>query len=162
MKQIITLLTLVGLILLLAGPARADQPTFIDIGGPDAFTIHRSCPFPIRYTAIRNRGKIILFDDHALISGQLFIRLTNIETGESRTYNISGPGRFDFLSGRGFNGPLVVHLRGRSFLFLQPEDIGGPIAVVTSGPIDIRSGSRRNELLSALPLNAVDVCQTLA
>ena len=156
-------IALAVLSLFAAGQATATQPTFTDVGGRFSFVIHRVCPFPLRVDGIRNKEEIIDFGDHALVVGQLFLRLTNVETGESQVYNVSGPGRYDFLSSRGFNGPLILHLRGRSFFYTLPVDPGAPIAVITSGPVHVKAGARaRIRLLSPLPANAVDVCQALA
>ena len=127
-------LALAVLPLFAAGQATAAQPTFTDVGGRFSFVLHRVCPFPLRVDVIRNKEEIIDFGDHALIVGQFFNRLTNVETGESQVYNASGPGRFDFLSSRGLNGPVILHFLGRSFYYTRPRDIGAPIAVITSGP----------------------------
>jgi hypothetical protein len=53
--------------------------------------------------------------------------VTNQVTGESRTYNISGPGRFDPATNR-------LTLFGQS-LIVQPSSVGTPFLIITSGQV---------------------------
>jgi hypothetical protein len=97
------LLTAIGLAAVLsASPARADRPTFTD----DSFTfvdgfLSDFCGFPVQ---VHVSGKFIdkqdgdtfktLFTDYT-------VAFTNLETGRTFSYKVSGQQSFDFSSGDG-------------------------------------------------------------
>jgi hypothetical protein len=81
-----------------ARPDRAPSPS------PDGI-VDETCGFPIEVRFPTDRGVMTTFFDRdgnvtrIQVTGHLVATLTNIETGESVTVNISGPGRLVFPSG---------------------------------------------------------------
>ena len=87
-------------------------------------------------------------------------QLTNLDSGESITVNISGPGVFTYTE-----DTLTVQTEGRSLLFFLPGDLtsGQSYVRVTNGPnifeVDLATGAITPIREST---NFVDVCEALA
>jgi hypothetical protein len=75
-----------------------------------------------------------------LTMGRLVERLTNVETGESITLNISGPVQLTFHP----DGTGTTELLGRSVVFLFPVN-GGPSTFINSGRAVYSTGSHRTQ-----------------
>lgn len=86
------------------------------------------CSFDVLVTATTNQlVRTTLPNGVLVITGPGTATVTNQETGESATYNISGPGTFDPETGR-------LTLFGQS-LIVQPKNVGDPFLITTSGQV---------------------------
>jgi hypothetical protein len=103
------------------------EPLFIeDIALPD------TCPFPVLIEVTANKEYVTFFPDGRIhVTGKLFVRITNLDTGESLDVNISGPGLI---------WPDSERIHGRSLFLAFPEDVGGPGIVLTTGRVDVIRG----------------------
>jgi hypothetical protein len=129
-------------------------------------TVEDVCDFPVLLDPIINQEYIkTFFDkegdfDRQTVTGRFVVELTNLDSGESMTVNVSGPVFFT-LSGN----TLTVRLTGRSLLFFFPGELTtGPAYVrVTNGPnildVDLTTGAVTPRRESG---NFVDVCEALA
>jgi hypothetical protein len=87
------------------------------------------------------------------------VELTNLETGESIVYEISGPVFFSFSE----DGSVDIVLGGRSLLFFFPgevEDI--PLLFVNSGQVTLHIGPQGNIVSVDQVGEVTDVCAALA
>ena len=126
-----------ALILAAAAPASADKPLREPFPSED-FDISGSCDFDVSIHTLENKEFIkSYFDDDGnltrqIVNGRLVIELTNLETGESIVYNISGPGFITFFE----DGSLDFVLGGRSLLFFFPGEVEDlPLVFVNSGQV---------------------------
>jgi hypothetical protein len=122
--KLILLLAVISM-LLTAAPASAGAPVreFLpaepfDLEGPCPFVIHVEFPVNNEYT-------ITFTDDEGnptriLVQGALFTTLTNTETDESVTLNISGPGEITFLA----DGSTLLRASGNWTIFFFPGQLG--------------------------------------
>jgi hypothetical protein len=86
------------------------------------------CPFAVLITATANQlVRTALPNGDVVITGPGTATVTNKKTGESTTYNISGPGTYDSETGR-------LTLFGQS-LIVQPKNVGDPFLITTSGQV---------------------------
>jgi hypothetical protein len=89
-----------------------------DLDGPCPFVVHAEFPVNNEYT--------ITFTDadgnptRIIIEGSLFTTLTNTETDESVTLNISGPGVITF----GADGSTLLNAWGNWTIFFFPGQLG--------------------------------------
>ena len=164
MKRAFALLPVLVLFLLgTASPARADRPTRVpatdfsfQFAGGDA------CPFAIEGTTTENNEYVTTYYDHdgnitKQISSGLFVeQITNVDTGESITRNISGPGVYTFAE----DGTVTLDASG-TWLFVTVP--GGP------SPVYINSGREVDEISPEGEITVLkqvgtqeDVCATLS
>jgi hypothetical protein len=73
-----------------APAAAADQPIREDLP-PTSTVFPLACGFPVLAEGVLEKEKILIFDDHAIITGVLKWRLTNPANSKSIEINISGP-----------------------------------------------------------------------
>jgi hypothetical protein len=151
-------------VLLPASAASADEPLREPLPAED-FTIAGSCDFDVFLHVVENKEFITTyFDDDGsptrqIITGQLVVELTNLETGESIVYNISGPVFVTFSE----DGSFDVVLGGRSLLFFVPGDVEDlPLLFVNSGQVTLHIGSEGNTLGVEQVGDVEDVCAALA
>ena len=86
------------------------------------------CPFPLRIDITAAQAvRTTLPNGLLLITGPATATVTNTESQESLTYNISGPGTFDPTTKR-------YTLFGQS-LIVQPSSVGTPFLITTSGRV---------------------------
>jgi hypothetical protein len=112
-------------VLVAAAAALAAPPTREPLFLED-FVVEDACSFPVLIEVTANKEYVTLFDDgRILITGKLFARVTNLDTGTSLDLNISGP--------------VTVTdrevIRGRGLLILFPQDVDGPGLLLTSGRV---------------------------
>jgi hypothetical protein len=116
--------------------ASADKPIKEPAPAPSTLTGQFCADFMVQVNILVNDAFAITFGDgHAIIAGRFIAEAINLETGESVTVNVSGPGFFDA------SGDL--QLRGNALLVAEAGDFGpGTPAtlVVTSGTVTLRSG----------------------
>ncbi|GAA4913653.1 hypothetical protein EV188_110102 [Actinomycetospora succinea] len=106
----------------LPNPPGGQTSTFIDAAAGEV------CTFPVlvETTAAQN-VRATLPNGLLVITGPATATATNKATGESRSYNISGPGKFDPATNR-------LTLAGQS-LIVQPSSVGSPFLITTSGRV---------------------------
>jgi hypothetical protein len=154
MKRLVLMLGLaLAAALLVPSVAAADQPIREGLPAED-FTIEGSCTFDVDVQILANNELITTFSDgRQLITGALFVRLTNVETGKSIDLNISGPG---FITPHE-DGSVTFELSGRSLVF----DVG--FLQLTSGPV-ILEIDENGDVVSYTYTSAatVDLCAVLA
>ena len=105
----------VMLLLVLAVPVSAAKPDKQYLPGGAVFDAGVVCPFAISLENDRSKLKSIVFNRRdgryrENQSGQLFIRVTNLETGQSVVRQSSGPAKFSVNDA----GHLVITLGGSS------------------------------------------------
>ena len=129
-------------------------------------TVEGACDFPVLVDPIINKEYIKSFFDEdgnlerQIVTGRFVTELTNLDSGESMTVNVSGPVFFTFTG-----DTLTVGLTGRSLLFFPPGQLttGQAYVRVTNGPnifeVDLTTGAITPRREST---NFVDVCEALA
>jgi hypothetical protein len=156
--RILVLLALCALasMVMAAGASAAPNPNSgrVPVEIPPDQTVTDVCPFPVAIHVDINKE---FSKEHqngvTIITGRLVVTITNTETGQSATYNISGP--VHITSQDGLETDVFL---GRSLLF--SPDIG---MLVTSG----RAATTFDPATGAFTLvsfqgHAEDVCATLA
>jgi hypothetical protein len=116
-----------------AQPAHAEgpikEPAVLD---PVEFPAGLVCEFPVRLEAEANRASIKFFPNgRVVITGFLWTRVTNLTTGESISFNTSGPGTFTPNA----DGSVDLRARGQSLFVFFPGDLGGARLLRTTGLI---------------------------
>jgi len=138
--------------LVVATAASAEKP----IREPvlDDIDLEDLCAFPVLLEVTANKEYVTFFSDGRIhVNGKLFVRVTNLDTGESLDLNISGPAVISPDSERGV---------GRGLLLLRPGEAGGPGLVLTTGRVDfIRAEDGFIENLT-IRGRSVDICTALA
>ncbi len=153
-----------ALILAAAAPASADKPLREPFPSDD-FVISGSCDFDVLIHNLENKEFIkSYFDDDGnltrqIVNGRLVSELTNLETGKSIVYNISGPGVITFFE----DGSVDVVAEGRSLLWFFPGEVEDlPLVFVNSGQVTQHFDPDGN-VVGVEQLGEVeDVCAALA
>ena len=100
------------------------EPGVIDDFTTDAGDV---CSFPVSFEFVTVKGIFKFFSDgRILITGQLKVRLTNLDTDKALELNISGPGHID-ASG------TEIGLGSGIFILFGGIDVGGPALLFTHG-----------------------------
>jgi hypothetical protein len=152
--------------LVAATPAAADKPLRIPSEPLDmTFAAGELCPFEMRWADETNRGKTTVFFDKEgsprflLGSGQIFSTVTNLETGESLTFNISGPGRITLNE----DGSQTVVGTGPWLIgFFPTDEPAGPMMLFTHGRFTLEVSPGGALDLVEPPPRSVDICTLLA
>lgn len=112
------------------------------------------CQFPVRIEITANKEYVKFFSDgRLLVNGKLFVRITNLDSGESIDVNISGPANVT---------PTTERNMGRGILLLFPEDAGGPGLFLNTGRLDIIRGEDGFITNYTVRGTSVDVCAALS
>jgi hypothetical protein len=112
------------------------------------------CAFPVRLEITANKEYVKLFSDGRIfVNGKLFVRITNLDTGESLDVNVSGPAHITLVSERS---------AGRGIFLLFPQDVGGPGLILTTGRVDVVRGEDGFITNLTVKGTSVDVCAALA
>jgi hypothetical protein len=141
------------LTVLATGAAGAAQPIREPLVIEDE-DFNNLCPFPVRLEITANKEYVKFFSDgRILVNGKLFVRITNLVSGESLDANVSGPAHITLLSERG---------AGRGIFLLFPEDAGGPGIILGTGRVDVVRGE--DGFITNLDIRGTtfDVCAALA
>lgn len=160
------LLGVVGALVLAAAPAEASAPTrtVVEIPRRIDFAAGEQCAFPIRLTLLDNTFTATVFADEngdpvrEIDSGDLFVRITNRDTGESVSYNISGPVITRFHS----DGSQTVTFLGPGLFSLFPGDIGGPGLIRTIGRVVFQRAPSGAITSISANVQPIDVCDLLS
>jgi hypothetical protein len=153
-----------ALILSAAAPASADEPLREPLPAED-FVLSGSCDFDVFVDVVENKEFITTyFDDDGnptrqIVTGRFVVELTNLETGESIVYEISGPVFFSFSE----DGSVDIVLGGRSLLFFFPGEVEDlPLLFVNSGQVTLHIGPQGNIVSVDQVGEVTDVCAALA
>ena len=112
------------------------------------------CQFPVRIEITANKEYVKFFSDgRLLVNGKLFVRITNLDSGESIDVNISGPANVT---------PTTERNMGRGILLLFPEDAGGPGLFLNTGRLDIIRGEDGFITNYTVRGTSVDLCAALS
>jgi hypothetical protein len=137
---------------LAAGAATAAQPIREPLFYEDE--VLTLCSFPVLAEFTANKEYVTFFEDRILVTGKLFVRLTNLDDpSNSLDLNISGPAHISELGER---------YAGRGLFLLFPEDVGGPGLVLTTGRVDVVRGEDGFVTNFSVKGNSVDICAALA
>jgi hypothetical protein len=136
-----------------ANAATAAQPIRSPLFAED-FSSDQLCSFPVLIEVTANKEFVTEFSDgRLLITGKFFVRVTNLDTGESLDLNASGPAMF---------APERAFLRGRTLFLLFPTDPDGPGLLLTSGSLQLIAAEDGSLAGFNLTGRSLDVCAALA
>ena len=118
------------------------------------------CPFPVELLVLTNNEYSLTFANGAqIVTGQLSVRATNVDTGSSVDLNVSGP-LFTSV------GSATLTLSGASLLFVPAGALRSGSAGVlwlTRGPVLIDTGGQfLTATLTAADASVRDICTELA
>jgi hypothetical protein len=151
-KRTMAALVAVLMTVLAAGAATAAQPIREPILFEDE--VLTLCSFPVLVEFTANKEFVTFFEDRILVTGKLFVRLTNLDDpSNSLTLNISGPAHISETSERS---------GGRGLFLLFPEDVGGPGLILTTGRVDVVRGEDGFITNLSVKGNSVNICAALA
>jgi hypothetical protein len=135
-------------------PAREPQP----LPPGTTFDLDGICSFHAQILILTSKAYTLTFGNGSQIStGQLFVRVTNLDSGKSLDLNISGPG-FGAVDSN------VFTLSGRSLVFFFPGDRGpgSPgLLVLTSGPV-VLTGTETGVTVDMTSASVTDLCAALS
>ena len=153
-----------ALILAAAAPASADKPLREPFPQGDII-LPGSCDFDVfSHTVEDNAKSTTYFDEDGnptrqIINGRLVVELTNVETGKSIVYNISGPVFVTFFE----DGSVDVVFGGRSLSFFFPGEVEDlPLLFVNSGQVTLHIDPQGNTVGVDQVGEVEDVCAALA
>jgi hypothetical protein len=119
----------------------------------EEFLAEDSCSFPVLIEVTANKEYVTFFDDgRILVTGKLFVRVTNLDTGTSLDLNISGPATITDTE----------VIRGRGLLILFPQDADGPGLLLTSGRVVLIRAEDGFIANATFKGQVVDLCAALA
>jgi hypothetical protein len=120
-----------GIALVFSAGVAAAQPE-VPKGEPFTFAKAKAgelCPFPVLIEAKASQFvRTTLPNGVLVITGPGTATVTNTKTGESATFNISGPGQFDPATNR-------LTLFGQSLILEFAKVDGTPFVITTSGQV---------------------------
>ena len=142
------------------GAGGGGKPVTIAPGMPSSHIFEAGAVCPFRTTiadTVNNQYGRAFPSGETLFGGQLKESITNNETGESVTRNISGPGNSSY----GPNGEWILTLSGSSIFWIQdendPKNLIGNGLYISHGPVlfvDL--------VLVQPPASYENLCETLA
>jgi hypothetical protein len=161
---VLSVVSLLLVLLLPASPASADKPLREPFPSGD-IVISGSCAFDVFLHTIENKEVNKTYFDkdgnpiQQIVNGRLVVELTNVETGKSIVYNISGPGHLTFFE----DGSLEFVLGGRSLNWYLPGEVENlPLMFVNSGQVTTHVDPAGNIVGVEQVGHVEDVCAALA
>ena len=166
---LLILITGTALMLAVVASVAAVAPSREDVLFDEPIILSGVCPFDVQITPLTSGEIITTFFDQSdnvvmqLTTGPLKVRATNLATGESRTLNISGPGRALIDEDRGTftqEGPwLTVVLPGA---FQEEPELAG--LFLTKGRVVYEFDPETGDFLGyiSFPNQRGNLCETLA
>jgi hypothetical protein len=143
-------------------PERVPLPDFTQTGG---FPAGVACDFAVAYEPVVNRLVATIFpadengDVRQVVTGTLVLRLTNEETGESITVNISGPGTFTFHP----DGSFTIESAGPWLQFDPTRTLSNSALNLTWGRVVLEvSADGSLAIFTSQRGRVEDVCAALA
>jgi hypothetical protein len=153
-----------ALLLAAAAPASADKPLREPFPSED-FVLSGICDFDVSLHIVENKEFIkTYFDDDGnptrqVINGRLVDELTNLETGESIIYNVSGPGFVTFFD----DGSMDLVAGGTSLAIFFPGEVEDlPLLFLNHGQVTYHFGPEGNVVGAEQVGEMEDVCAALA
>jgi len=135
-------------------PAR--EPQLLPPG--TTFDLDGICSFDAQILILTSKAYSLTFGNGSqILTGQVFVRVTNLDSGKSLDLNISGPA-FTAVDSN------VLTLSGRSLVFLFPGDRGpgSPgLLVLTSGPV-VLTGTETGVTVDMTSASVTDLCAALS
>jgi hypothetical protein len=149
-----------AVILAIPATAVADKPTIEPTPPTPDFVIEGSCEFPVLVHTLDDKSKAIIFGDRTIVTGKIFVRLTNLDTETSIDLNISGPGVQTIDEEA---GTFTIRGGGPWLNFLFETDAGGPGVFLTRGHLtvvfDLNTGT---VVFFENRGSVIDLCEALA
>jgi hypothetical protein len=148
-------------------PAQADSPWTHYRAQDFSLDAGTACGFAISSEVVKDKERYrttAYFEDgsprYQEFTGQLVVRFTNLESGESVVRNLTGRGDFEYFADGGF----ALHDRGGHFAAaMYPGDDPGPGVYVVSGRgWTLRGYADGSRELIAGKGTVENVCDTLA
>lgn len=164
MRRVLAALAALALIVLSVTPVAAAKPEKVPdvIGDPLVFLAGEVCGFDLEYRVDVDTGKSIVFPatpdgrQRVIVSGHIVVTVTNLETGRSRTWNVSGPGTFRY------GETLEIDAHGTWIFYNFEGDAGGPGMWVVTGNSHVEVDLATGRWLAFDPARKrVDVCAVL-
>jgi hypothetical protein len=158
-----------ALLLAFALPSLAQKPTITEIPFTTPFVIsggpaNGACSFDVLVSPQEgkpNADKIIQFANKGIITGPLFVTLTNESTQKSVNLNISGPSVITFSGGN----PIKQVLMGPTLSFGFPPNLtaaaGLPTTVALANGRTLTFDAEGNVVSLSFNGTSQDVCQML-
>jgi len=140
--------------------ANAEPPIPIPPNPETTWPAGTVCPYPVHVVATENKSLLHqLSNGQLVITGKLTERVTNLDTGRSESYKVSGPLRIISHD----DGSATVISHGRLFLSLSSSaDVGGPGLFIYIGRV-VAQVSPDGTLVSVSRIpRVIDVCAALA
>lgn len=127
---------------------------------PLEFPAGEVCPFAVRFETIATNTSVKTFPDgRTLITGRSTERVTNLASGESVDLKTGG----SILLAPLPNGDQRIVARGRTLIYLLPQDVGGPALFVATGRVSEVLDLETNTITSfRLSGQRRDICAELA
>jgi hypothetical protein len=153
------LAAVIALVLPMVGSA--DRPTreFLPL---EDYTIEGQCPFDVDVDVLAIKEYAMTFSDgRTTITGKVFLRVTNADTGKSIEVNASGPGTIT----TGENGAVTFEIEGRALIGFDPGTFGpgSPgLLEITTGLVVITFDENGNTTYTKTSAATEDVCAILA
>jgi hypothetical protein len=126
---------------------------------PGTIDLDGICSFRAQIVVLTSKAYTLTFGNGSQSStGQLFARVTNLDSGKSLDLDVSGPG-FGAVDSN------VFTLSGRSLLFLFPGDRGpgSPgLLVLTSGPVVLTLTETGVVTVDMTSASVTDLCAALS
>ena len=138
--------------------ALADPPVRQPAPPIDDFTLPAGavCSFDVLFEIVRAKGIFKFFSDgRLLITGQLKVRLTNLDSGKELELNISGPGNIDASGSE-------VGLGSGIFILFAGFDADGPALLFTHGRFEITRAPNGSIANIEAHGTSTDLCAALA
>jgi hypothetical protein len=147
-RLFVVLATVVVLGLLMPAAVLAQKPTRDPLpAGP--VTITGSCSFDVLLEIVENKEFIMAFSNgKTIVTGQLFVRVTNLSTGKSMLLNVSGPS-INSADASTFS------LSGTSIIWLPGS------LLLTKGPVTFASDAEGNVTFTATSRGGINLCTAL-
>jgi hypothetical protein len=150
-RLFVVLATVVALGLLVPATVLAQKPTRDPLpAGP--VTVSGSCSFDVLVEIVENKEFITVFSSgKTIITGQLFLRVTNLSTGKTMLLNVSGPGINNLADTSTFN------LSGTSLIWFPGS------LLLTKGPVTLTLDAEGNVIgFNATSKGGINLCTALS
>jgi hypothetical protein len=160
-RSVTVIAALAAWLSLMPASAQATPPTREPLGGED-FVLTDHCTFDIRSEFVQNKEVLTTYYDangditRQSVTGALKVRLTNLsDPAHSEVFNISGPGRYRFLS----DGSIELTGTGTWIHFGVTNRPGELLLMHGRFTASITEDSF---ILTSLPNNVQDACALLS
>jgi hypothetical protein len=165
MRSLLRVLALLSLTVLLSAQVAAAKPPTREpfIQDPIAFAAGELCTFAVSFENVRGGQTLTTFSNGVVrITGAVWTRVTNLDTGRSVTLISSGPGTITTNP----DGSVTLKIVGPALLFFFPGELGPGRAgaiLSTTGLVTEVLTPDFSHVISFSHLNGTteDLCRTL-